>query len=94
VQLAARRPAFHDGRLEELLFRYRARNFPETLDEQEQARWQQHRAERLHGGAGGALTLAAYFERIDALAESADERGQAILGALYDYAEGIAPEVP
>ena len=27
-QLAAKRPAFHDGRLEELLFRYRARNFP------------------------------------------------------------------
>jgi exodeoxyribonuclease-1 len=94
VQLATRRPAFHDGRLEELLFRYRARNYPETLDEQEQARWQQHRAERLHGGAGGALTLATYFERIDALAASADERGQAILGALYDYAESIAPEVP
>jgi len=94
AQLAARRPAFHDGRLEELLFRYRARNYPETLDEQEQARWQQHRAERLHGGAGGALTLATYFERIDALAASADERGQAILGALYDYAESIAPEVP
>ena len=33
TQLAAKRPAFHDARLEELLFRYRARNFPETLDE-------------------------------------------------------------
>jgi len=93
VQLASKRPAFHDARLEELLFRYRARNFPETLDEAEQARWQQHRVERLHGGAGGAFTLAAYFERIDMLAESADERGQAILEALYDYAEGIAPEL-
>ncbi len=92
AQLAAKRPAFHDGRLEELLFRYRARNFPETLDEAEQARWLQHRVERLHGGAGGALTLAAFFERIDALAETADERGQALLEALYDYAEGIAPE--
>jgi len=92
AQLAAKRPAFHDGRLEELLFRYRARNFPDTLGEAEQARWLQHRAERLHGGAGGALTLAAFFERIDALAETADERGQALLEALYDYAEGIAPE--
>jgi exodeoxyribonuclease-1 len=92
AQLAAKRPAFHDGRLQELLFRYRARNFPETLDAPEQARWQRHCVERLHGGAGGALTLAAFFERIDILAESADERGQAILGALYDYAEGIAPE--
>ncbi|MDZ7591341.1 MAG: exodeoxyribonuclease I [Rubrivivax sp.] len=92
AQLAARRPAFHDGRLEELLFRYRARNFPETLDETGQARWRQHRVERLHGGAGSALTLAAFFERLDALAEAADERGQALLEALYDYAEGIAPE--
>jgi exodeoxyribonuclease-1 len=41
---------------------------------------------------GGGLTLSAYFERIDALAESADEPGQALLEALYDYAEGIAPE--
>lgn len=92
AQLAAKRPAFHDGRLEELLFRYRARNFPETLSATEQARWLQHRVERLLGGAGGGLTLAAFFERIDALAEAADERGQALLEALYDYAEGIAPE--
>jgi exodeoxyribonuclease-1 len=92
VQLAAKRPAFHDGRLEELVFRYRARNFPATLSEAEQARWHQHRVDRLHGGAAGALSLATYFERIDALAESADERDQALLAALYEYAEDIAPE--
>jgi exodeoxyribonuclease-1 len=95
-QLAAKRPAFDDPRLPELLFRYRARNFPTTLGDDERARWEQHRRERLHEGAGGALTLAAYFERIDALAEAAaergDERAQALLEALYDYAEGIAPE--
>ncbi len=93
-QLMGKRPAFQDGRLEELLFRYRARNHPELLDDEDRRRWQQHCAERLHGGAGGALTLAAYFERIDALAETADERGQALLAALYDYAEGIAPDAP
>jgi exodeoxyribonuclease-1 len=91
-QLAGRRSGFDDPRLEELLFRYRARNFPDTLDDDERARWQRHCAERLHGGAGGALTLEAFFERIDTLAEEADERSQAILEALYDYAEGIAPE--
>jgi exodeoxyribonuclease-1 len=90
--LATRRPAFHDARLEELLFRYRARNFPATLDDAEQARWAEHRRARLHDGAGGATTLAAFFERIDALNESADERGQDILSALYDWAEQIAPE--
>jgi len=93
-QLAAKRTAFADARLEELLFRFRARNHPDTLDDEEQARWQAHRAARLHEGGAGALTLAAYFERIDALQEQAppdDERAQQILGALYDYAETVAP---
>lgn len=91
-QLAAKRTAFADERLEELVFRYRARNFPATLSSDEHLRWQRHCSERLHGGKGGALTLARCFERIDALSEAADERGQEILGALYDYAESIAPE--
>ncbi|MDP3084878.1 MAG: exodeoxyribonuclease I [Rubrivivax sp.] len=90
-QLAERTPAFDDPRLEELVFRYRARNFPGSLSGDDAARWEQHCSERLHGGAGGGLTLAAFFERIDALAEDADERGQALLSALYDYAESIAP---
>jgi exodeoxyribonuclease-1 len=96
AQLAHKHPAFHDARLEELLFRWRARNFADTLNEAERQRWQQHCAARLHDGADGALTLAAYFERIDLLADHAlardDERAQALLEALVDYAETIAPE--
>ena len=92
LQLAAKRPAFGDARLNELLFRYRARNFPETLNEPEQAQWQEHCAHRLHDGAGGGLTLEVFLERTDALGEEADERGQEILGALVDYATEIAPE--
>ena len=91
-QLAAKRPAFADARLDELLFRYRARNFPATLSGPEQAQWKRHRAHRLHDGAGGSQSLAAFFEQIDALGETADEHGQDILGALVDYATEIAPE--
>ncbi|HEY9067487.1 MAG TPA: exodeoxyribonuclease I [Burkholderiaceae bacterium] len=95
-QLAAKRPAFSDPRLAELLFRYRARNFPATLSEVEQRQWHEHCAHRLHDGAGGALTLQAFFERIDLLEEtmqdSADQRAHDILGALVDYATEIAPE--
>lgn len=91
-RLAERTPAFDDARLEELLFRYRARNFPATLDDAGQERWARHCRERLLHGAGGGLTLAQFFDRIDTLADEADERGQAILEALYDYAESIAPE--
>jgi exodeoxyribonuclease-1 len=90
-KLAAARPGFDDARLDELLFRYRARNFPRTLSEAEQTRWALHCGERLHKDAGGGRTLTAYFDRIDTLAEAADERGQAILEALVDYAEQIAP---
>lgn len=91
-QLADKRPAFADPRLDELLFRYRARNFPDTLSAEERSQWAEHCAHRLHDGAGGALTLQAFFDRIDQLEPEADDRGQDILGALVDYATGIAPD--
>jgi exodeoxyribonuclease-1 len=91
AQLAGQRVAFDDERLQELLFRYRARNFADTLSAEENARWIDHCSARLHDGEGGSTTLQAFFDRIDQLNEDADERGQEILGALYDYAEQIAP---
>ncbi|MFM7533761.1 MAG: exodeoxyribonuclease I [Rubrivivax sp.] len=91
-ELARQRPHLRDARLEELLFRYRARNFPETLQPDERARWEAHRQARLHEGAGGCTTLAQFLERIDALSEEADERGQDILSGLVDWAEAIAPD--
>jgi exodeoxyribonuclease-1 len=94
-ELAHERPGFDDERLGELLWRYRARNFPETLTPEEHERWEEHRAAVLMEGEGGGLTFDALFERLDTLGEQADERAnerdQAILGAIYDYAESIAP---
>lgn len=92
-ELAHAHTGFDDERLPELLLRYRARNFPHTLNEAERARWLAHRTGRLMDGEGGALTIAALFDRIDALAETVhDERGQAVLEALYAWAEHVAPE--
>jgi exodeoxyribonuclease-1 len=90
-KLALVRPSFDDERLEELFFRYRARNFPQTLGEAEATYWEQHRAAKLFDGKGGARTIEQLFAEIDALSEDADERAEDILGALYDYAEAIAP---
>ena len=92
-KLVTARPAFTDPRLDELLWRYRARNFAYTLNEEELAQWEEHRSARLFEGAGGARTMDDLFAQIDALAETADERAEAILGALYDYAESIAPQI-
>lgn len=92
-ELSVDRTGFDDVRLQELVFRWRARNWPESLTEQEQERWQQHCMAVLLDGAGGARTVEQLFAQIDALSEAVeDERAEEILGALYDYAEAIVPE--
>ncbi|WP_112993185.1 exodeoxyribonuclease I [Herminiimonas fonticola] len=89
--MAKANPSFSDVRLEEIFWRYRARNFPHTLSAEEIQRWEEHRAARLFDGEGGARSIEQLFSEIDRLSETADERGEEILGALYDYAESIAP---
>jgi exodeoxyribonuclease-1 len=93
--LAERHPSFDDPRLDELWFRYRARNHLATLSDSERNRWQAHCADRLHGGSGSERPgLADWLDRIDVLADSADDQGQSVLAALVDYAESIAPDPP
>ncbi|MGC3961924.1 MAG: exodeoxyribonuclease I [Rhodocyclaceae bacterium] len=89
--LASARLNFEDERLEELVFRYRARNFPETLSDDDTGRWQQLRHERLIDGRDGYRSLAQLADQIDVLSEDANDRALGILEALYDYAESIAP---
>ncbi|NHZ99769.1 exodeoxyribonuclease I [Massilia sp. CCM 8734] len=90
-KLAKAKPSFEDQRLVELVFRYRARNFPDLLSEAEAQQWEEHRAAKLFDGQGGARTIEQLFAEIDTLSEDADERAEEILGTLYDYAEAIAP---
>ena len=92
AELAHARAGFDDARLEQLLFRYRARNFADTLAPDEAARWEAHRVARLLDGEGGAFNVDQYFAQIDVLSATADERAERILGALHEYAEAIAPQ--
>lgn len=92
AELAKERVSFEDSRLEEVFFRYRARNFPASLSPAELRRWEQHRAARLFDGAGGARTLEAFGDAIDTLSENVDEAQADILSALFDYAESIMPD--
>jgi len=92
TELARSRSGFDDPRLEELVFRYRARNFLETLSPEDAERWLAHRIGRLVEGEGGARNVDAYFAQIDELAQAAqDERAEELLSQLYDYAEAITP---
>ena len=93
AELAVSRVGFDDDRLAELLFRYRARNFFETLTPEEAERWEAHRAARLLDGEGGARNLDALLAQLDVLSETADEKAQSVLEALSDYAELISPEM-
>jgi exodeoxyribonuclease-1 len=66
--LATQTFLFEDKRLSELLFRYRARNFPESLSEIEKAQWQEWRHERLHNAISGDwLTRETLLTRLDEL---------------------------
>lgn len=93
--LAAQRPHFEDPRLDDLLLRYRARNWPESLHEAERAQWLSHCRARLLQGKGGHRTVEQVLARIDELAEERlqadDERGQAVLESLVDWVEAIVP---
>lgn len=88
--LAQAQPSFADARLTELLFRYRARNHPSSLTEDEFEVWQQHCAERLHNGAVG---LEAFFAELEKHALTANKTQQNILQDLHDYAYLIAPSL-
>lgn len=62
TQLATLTASFHDPRLPVLLFRYRARNFPETLSAAEQLQWQDYCRRRLQGELPGAGVSHADFD--------------------------------
>ncbi|WP_241546762.1 hypothetical protein [Thiohalobacter thiocyanaticus] len=64
---------FNDGRLPEMLFRYRARNYPETLDPEEQARWLQHCRARLLEGESGHLSFTGFREELEQLRTQAGD---------------------
>ena len=88
-QLAKSTFSFNDSRLPEMLFRYRARNYPETLNVDEQLRWNEFCRNRLTGRqAGASITLDSYFARLKELRSSVNTNAE-IINALDAYALGL-----
>ncbi|HSC69005.1 MAG TPA: exodeoxyribonuclease I [Cellvibrio sp.] len=83
---------FRDARLVEMLFRYRARNFPFSLNAEERARWQQFCQWRLTDTqAQSSLTLPEFYARLAQLAADASLTGaqQLLLKQLHAYADNL-----
>ncbi|WNN54495.1 exodeoxyribonuclease I [Hafnia alvei] len=77
---------FNDKRVLPLLFRYRARNFPATLTDDEQRRWQLHRQ--------AALTperVQTYIHQLEELYNRHEENPEKLaqLKELYEYAKQL-----
>lgn len=78
--------SFVDPRIEKLLFNYRARNYPGTLDEAEQQRWLNHRREVF-----SADYLQRWAQELEMLYNQyeGDKEKTALIKALYQYAQEI-----
>ena len=84
--------AFRDARLPELLFRYRARNWPDSLLPNEHERWNAYRRQRLDVDSGlSEYTFAQFRDQIAQLrlAHADDGNKQALLDRLQAWGDGI-----
>lgn len=90
------RQTFEDGRVPEMLWRFRGRNFPETLAETERKRWRSFCAGRiLFPPLGEALDMGKYRKIIEALSgdKNLPPRDKVLLKSLDDYGNRVKKEI-
>ena len=83
---------FDDSRLPDLLFRYRARNWPETLSEEETLTWEEYRRDKLtNPSAAGSIILTEFEQQLENLAQqqNLDEESMQVLEDLAEYGSMI-----
>ena len=85
--------SFTDNRLEAMLFRLKARNYPHLLSGDEMQAWEAFRSERLlDASASGARTYEHFTKELNELGQKIKDPAQiAILEELHMYAESIYP---
>ena len=91
-QLAVAPPMFQDDRLNQLMFRFRARNYPESLSHVELAQWQRFCKDQLQfGSEQPARTLDDFVLQLEACAETKqdDAKAMALLKQLFSYISNI-----
>lgn len=91
-QLADQSFVFEDERLPEMLFRYRARNFPATLSQDELQQWEEYRFQYLTDPeAGASITLDEYHSLIASLEQEPNlgDSQKHLLQQLLEYSDGL-----
>lgn len=91
-ELAQLQMNFDDERIPEMLFRYRARNYPDSLSVEEQQQWQSYRKQRLtNPDGGGSITLKDYMQRLDDLIRSnaSSDENRNLLNELKEYGQQL-----
>jgi len=93
-QMSQRNFGFRDARYPDLLFRYRARNWPETLSHDERERWETFRVQRLTRATPlTTLTLSDYFAKLAQLRNDPLAQGKIpLLDQLQAWGEQLAAE--
>lgn len=79
-------PGFTDKRLQQLLVRYKARNYPASLTDAERAEWEAYRAERLKKALPQFIA-----DLQQAAQERTDPAEQYVIEELRLYAESVMP---
>jgi len=88
-QLGTASFVFEDKRLYEMLLRYKGRNFPDFLDEDEFEQWEQYREKRFYTlGGSASLTLPQFGERLAECVRKQPEK-MPLWQALQEWGEMV-----
>ncbi len=82
---------FEDARLHDLLFLYRARHYPESLNQAERDEWSRHLSRRLVYAADGGLSLDDYQLLLDQL--PADDAQPELMEALRAWGQHLKAQL-
>ncbi len=90
-QLASLHFTFDDARLKEMLFRFRARNYLQTLNDKEHQQWNSYRQDKFSNPASSNRTMNQFLAEIEIIQQLEHTVGSqlVLLEDLYEYAKSI-----